>query len=66
MGGYELLYPKVKVFIRDHLFDQPVDLESPVVLRNLSDDHRVIDGAAGARFITTLTDVLSDIRRLVL
>ena len=32
----------------------------------LSYDHRVIDGAAGARFITTLTDVLSDIRRLVL
>ena len=32
----------------------------------LSYDHRVIDGAAGARFITTLTGVLSDIRRLVL
>ncbi|MGL5304162.1 MAG: 2-oxo acid dehydrogenase subunit E2, partial [Aeromonas sp.] len=32
----------------------------------LSYDHRVIDGAAGARFITTLNDVLTDIRRLVL
>ena len=32
----------------------------------LSYDHRVIDGADGARFITTLTGVLSDIRRLVL
>ena len=36
VGGYELLYPKVKVFIRDHLFDRAVDLESPVALRNLS------------------------------
>ena len=32
----------------------------------LSYDHRVIDGADGARFITTLSGVLSDIRRLVL
>ena len=37
VGGYELLYPKVKVFIRDHLFNQTVDLEDPVVLRNLSE-----------------------------
>jgi pyruvate dehydrogenase E2 component (dihydrolipoamide acetyltransferase) len=33
---------------------------------SLSYDHRVIDGALGARFITYLTSVLSDIRRLVL
>jgi pyruvate dehydrogenase E2 component (dihydrolipoamide acetyltransferase) len=33
---------------------------------SLSFDHRVIDGADGARFITTLTGLLSDIRRLVL
>ena len=32
----------------------------------LSYDHRVIDGADGARFITTLSGVLADIRRLVL
>jgi pyruvate dehydrogenase E2 component (dihydrolipoamide acetyltransferase) len=32
----------------------------------LSYDHRVIDGADGARFVTTLNGVLSDIRRLVL
>ncbi|WP_035479849.1 pyruvate dehydrogenase complex dihydrolipoyllysine-residue acetyltransferase [Aliagarivorans marinus] len=32
----------------------------------LSYDHRVIDGADGARFITTLNGILSDIRRLVL
>ena len=33
---------------------------------SLSYDHRVIDGAEGARFITYLSGVLSDIRRLVL
>jgi pyruvate dehydrogenase E2 component (dihydrolipoamide acetyltransferase) len=33
---------------------------------SLSYDHRVIDGAQGARFITFLGGVLSDIRRLVL
>ncbi|NAW87774.1 pyruvate dehydrogenase complex dihydrolipoyllysine-residue acetyltransferase [Photobacterium halotolerans] len=33
---------------------------------SLSYDHRVIDGAEGARFITYLNGMLSDIRRLVL
>lgn len=38
VGGYEILYPKVRDFIRDNLFEQsPVDLEDPVVLRNLSE-----------------------------
>ena len=33
---------------------------------SLSYDHRVIDGAQGARFISTLNGVLSDIRRVLL
>ena len=33
---------------------------------SLSYDHRVVDGAQGARFISFLSGVLSDIRRLVL
>jgi type III restriction enzyme len=37
VGGYDLLYPKVKTFIKDHLFEGSVDLEDPVVLRNLSE-----------------------------
>ena len=38
VGGYELLYPKVRDFMRDYLFSpSPVDLEDPVVLRNLSE-----------------------------
>ncbi|HHH45571.1 MAG TPA: hypothetical protein ENK53_01005, partial [Thiotrichales bacterium] len=32
---------------------------------SLSYDHRVIDGADGARFTTTLRTLLSDIRRLL-
>lgn len=38
VGGYEVLYPKVRDFMRDHLFTpSPVNLEDPVVLRNLSE-----------------------------
>jgi len=38
VGGYELLYPKVKEFVAGHLFQQsPVNLEDAVVLRNLSE-----------------------------
>lgn len=33
---------------------------------SLSYDHRAIDGAAGARFTTTLCGLLSDLRRLIL
>jgi type III restriction enzyme len=36
VGGYDLLYPKVRDFLREHLFEQPVDLDDPVILRNLS------------------------------
>lgn len=40
VGGYDLLYPKVRAFIRDRLFDNaPVDLDDPVVLRNLSESY---------------------------
>ena len=38
VGGYDILYGKVKTFMRDYLFDgAPVNLEDPVVLRNLSE-----------------------------
>ncbi len=38
VGGYDVLYGKVKIFLREHLFTpSPVDLEDPVVLRNLSE-----------------------------
>jgi type III restriction enzyme len=38
VGGYDVLYGKVKTFMRDYLFNpSPVDLEDAVVLRNLSE-----------------------------
>ncbi len=37
VGGYDVLYGKVKTFVREHLFASSVDLEDPVVLRNLSE-----------------------------
>jgi type III restriction enzyme len=35
--GYDVLYGQVKAFVRDELFDRPVELESPNTLRNLSE-----------------------------
>ena len=37
VGGYDVLYGKIKEFIQDALFNQSVDLESPNTLRNLSE-----------------------------
>jgi type III restriction enzyme len=38
VGGYDVLYGKVKAYLRDALFKaSPVDLEDPVILRNLSE-----------------------------
>ena len=38
VGGYDVLYGRVKTFMRDHLFTpSPANLEDPVVLRNLSE-----------------------------
>jgi type III restriction enzyme len=37
VGGYDLLYPRLRDYMRDHLFTVPVDLEDPVILRNLSE-----------------------------
>jgi type III restriction enzyme len=36
-SGYDVLYGKVKQFVRDELFTQEVDLEHPNTMRNLSD-----------------------------
>jgi type III restriction enzyme len=35
--GYDVLYGKVKAFVREELFDRPVELEDPNTLRNLSE-----------------------------
>lgn len=36
-SGYDVLYPKVKAFVQDELFDKPIELEDPNTLRNLSE-----------------------------
>ncbi len=36
-SGYDVLYGKVKTFVCDELFAQPVDLEHPNTMRNLSE-----------------------------
>jgi type III restriction enzyme len=37
VGGFDVLFGKIKVFVEDGLFDRPVDLDDPNVLRNLSE-----------------------------
>ena len=37
VSGYDVLYGLVKVFVQNELFNQPVDLETPNTLRNLSE-----------------------------
>ncbi len=37
VGGYDVLYGKVKAFVQNDLFDREVDLEHPNTLRNLSE-----------------------------
>ncbi|MBN1559838.1 DEAD/DEAH box helicase family protein [candidate division KSB1 bacterium] len=37
VSGYDVLYGKVKAFVRDELFDRPIDLESPNTIRNRSE-----------------------------
>ncbi|MFH2012987.1 MAG: DEAD/DEAH box helicase family protein [Pseudomonadota bacterium] len=37
VSGYDILYGKVKEFVQKQLFDNPVELESPNTLRNLSE-----------------------------
>lgn len=37
VSGYDVLYGKIKAFIREALFSRAVDLESPNTLRNLSE-----------------------------
>ena len=37
VSGYDVLYGKVKEFVKYHLFDRPVELENQNTLRNLSE-----------------------------
>lgn len=64
-------YPEVAILGVSKSFYKPVYQEGEFVPRlmlplSLSYDHRVIDGADGARFMVCLSGMLSDIRNLLL
>ena len=60
VGGYEVLYGQVKAFVRERLFEgEPVDIDDPVVLRNLSESaaaKRVFDTFKAAINALTVQD----------
>lgn len=66
VGGYDVLYGKVKTWMRDQLFQgDPVHLEDPLVLRNLSEPEvskRLLDTFKAA--INTLTVQDSGVARI--
>jgi pyruvate dehydrogenase E2 component (dihydrolipoamide acetyltransferase) len=64
-------HPEVAILGVGRMSWRPVWREREFVARlllplSLSYDHRVIDGADGARFVTSLAGLLSDLRRLIL
>ena len=64
-------YPEVAILGVSKSYHKPVYQEGAFVPRltlplSLSYDHRVIDGAGGARFLMHLSTMLSDIRNLLL
>lgn len=64
-------YPEVAILGVSKISYQPVYQDGAFIPRlmlplSLSYDHRVVDGADGARFIMHLTNMLSDIRNLLL
>jgi type III restriction enzyme len=59
VSGYDVLYPKVKAFVRDHLFGKTVELENANTLRNLSEvaaTKTIIDGFKKAINALTVQD----------
>ncbi len=55
VSGYDVLYGKVKEFIQNYLFGEPVDLDSPNTIRNLSEP------AATKTVIETLRRAINDL-----
>ena len=60
VSGYEILYGKVKTFVREHLFEgAAIELDDPVALRNLAEPaaaKRVFDGFKTAINALTVRD----------
>ena len=59
VSGYDVLYSKVKAFVRDDLFEKPVELEDANTLRNLSEldaTKTIIEGFKKAINALTVSD----------
>jgi pyruvate dehydrogenase E2 component (dihydrolipoamide acetyltransferase) len=66
-----LNHPEVAILGVNQIHDRPVAVDGQVVIRPMmylspSFDHRVIDGAVGARFVSALKAVLEEPERLLL
>ena len=75
IGGYFgipiINYPEAAVLGLGRIVKKPVVVGDEIVIRkvlplSLSYDHRIIDGASGARFLNTLRDLLTDPELLLL
>lgn len=75
IGGYFgipiINYPEAAVLGLGRIVKKPVVVDDEIVIRkvlplSLSYDHRIIDGASGARFLNTLRDLLTDPELLLL
>ncbi len=60
VSGYDVLYGKVKTFVREHLFEgEAIELDDPVALRNMAEPaaaKRVFDGFKAAINALTVRD----------
>jgi type III restriction enzyme len=59
VSGYDVLYGKVKAFVRDDLFEKPVELDDANTLRNLSEltaTKTILDGFKKAINALTVRD----------
>jgi len=55
VSGYDVLYPKVKYFMSEHLFDHKIELEDPDTLRNL------LELAASKTILETFKKAINDL-----
>ena len=68
-SGFELLYPKVEAFIKQILFERPVQLEDPQTMRNLSEamaKHQIFSSFSLAIAKLTISDTgLAEVKSYV-
>ncbi len=64
-------YPEVAILATGRIMDKPLAIDGKVAVRkvlplSLSFDHRVVDGAEAARFVSRLIELLEDPERLMI